>query len=113
MRRALALLGLIVGWALAAAAAAGAWAWRALHTPVPLAPPGAVVFVPPGEPFRAVAARLYSAGVVRHPLLLTAWARYHGLDRMVRSGEYRFTHALSPIAVLDVLQSRRRDARAR
>jgi UPF0755 protein len=105
MRRAPALLGLIVALSLTAAAA-GAWAWRALHTPTPLAPAGAVVFVPPGEPFRGVAARLSSAGVVRHPLLLTAWARYHGLDRMVRSGEYRFTRALSPVEVLDLLQSR-------
>jgi peptidoglycan lytic transglycosylase G len=112
MRRALALLGLIVALSLAAAAAAGAWAWRALHTPAPLAPAGAVVFVPPGEPFRGVAARLFSAGVLRHPLLLTAWARYHGRDRMVRSGEYRFTHALSPIDVLDVLQSRAETARS-
>jgi UPF0755 protein len=63
-----------------------------------------VVFVPPGEPFRAVAGRLHRAGVVRHPLLLTAWARYHGSDRTVRSGQYRFGHALSPIAVLAVLQ---------
>jgi UPF0755 protein len=63
------------------------------------------VFVPPGETFRGVAARLHSAGVVRHPLLLTAWARYHALDRGVRSGEYRFTQGMSPIAVLDVLQS--------
>ena len=112
MRRALALLGLILALSLTAAAAAGAWAWRALHTPAPLAPAGAVVFVPPGETFRGVAARLSSAGVVRHPLLMTAWARYHGLDRMVRSGEYRFTQALSPVDVLDVLQSRAETARA-
>jgi UPF0755 protein len=112
MRRTLALLGLIVGLSLAAAAAAGAWAWRALHTPVPLAPPGAVVFVPPGEPFRGVAARLFSAGVIHHPVLLTVWARFQGRDRMVRSGEYRFTQALSPVDVLDVLQSRAETARS-
>jgi UPF0755 protein len=106
MRRALAVLGLIAAIGSIAAAAAGTWAWRALHTPAPLAPPGAVVFVPPGEPFRAVAARLQSAGVVRHPFVLTAWARYCGLDRTVRSGEYRFTQPLSPIQVLEALQSR-------
>jgi len=106
MRRALAALALIAATGIIAAAAAGAWAWRALHTPAPLAPTGAVVFVPPGEPFRAVAARLQSAGVVRHPFVLTAWARYCGLDRTVRSGEYRFTQPLSPIQVLEALQSR-------
>ena len=111
MRRALALLGLIAVLGVAAAAAASAWAWRELHRPTPLSPNGAVVFVPPGESFRAVAARLHGAGVVRHPLLLTVWARAQGLDRMVRSGEYHFTHPLSPIAVLDVLQARAENAR--
>jgi UPF0755 protein len=106
MRRALAVLGLIAAAGLVAVAAASAWAWRALHTPAPLGPAGAIVLVPPGEPLRAVALRLYSAGVVRHPLLLTAWARYCGADRTVRSGEYHFTQPLSPIAVLEVLQSR-------
>src|SRR5258705_11855325 len=77
MRRALAWLALIAPLCVAAAGAAGAWAWRALHTPVPVPAQGAVVFVPPGEPFRAVAVRLSRAGVVRHPLLLTLWARYH------------------------------------
>jgi len=112
MRRALAWLALIAVLCLAAVAAAGAWGWRALHTPVPVPAQGAVVFVPPGEPFRAVAARLSRAGVVRHPLLLTLWARYHGFDRAVRSGEYRFSDALSPIAVLEVLKARSDSERA-
>jgi UPF0755 protein len=106
MRRVLALLGLIAVASVAIAGAGAVWAWRMLHTPVPLGPSGTVVFVPPGEPFRSVAARLSSAGVVRHPILLTAWARFHGLDRSVRSGEYRFTEPLSPVAVLEALQSR-------
>jgi UPF0755 protein len=105
MRRVLVSIGVIAVIAAVAAAAAGEWAWRALHTPAPLAPVGAVVIVPPGEPFRAVAARLQRAGVVRHPLLLLAWARWHGLDRAVRSGEYRFTRPLTPIAVLEMMQS--------
>ncbi len=106
MRRALAMLGLIAAAGMVAAAAASAWAWWALHTPAPLGARDAIVFVPPGEPFRSVAARLSGAGVLRYPRLLAAWARYRGLDRTVRSGEYRFTQPLSPIAVLEVLQSR-------
>jgi len=86
-------------------AAAGAWwAWRALHAPAQAGAPGLVVFVPPGEPFRAVAARLGTAGVVRHPLLLRTYARLTGLDRTVRSGEFRFDRALTPVEVLAVLQ---------
>jgi UPF0755 protein len=106
MRRLLAVLGLIAATGVIAGGLTAAWTWRELNTPVAVAAPGAVVFVPPGEPFRAVAERLRGAGVVRQPLLLTAWARYHGLDRTVRSGEYRFTRAVSPIAVLEVLHAR-------
>ena len=112
MRRALALIA-VIGVLGAGVIAAGALvAWRALHTPTPLPAPGVIVFVPPGVPFRAVAARLHSAGVIRHPWLLTAWARYRGLDRSVRSGEYRFAEPLTPIAVLNALQSRADDTRS-
>lgn len=111
MRRVLALLALSAVLGAVVVAAGAAWAWRALHTPAPLPSAGAIVFIPPGEPFRAVATRLHRAGVVRHPLLLTAWARYRGLDRSVRSGEYRFADALTPIAVLEALQSRADDTR--
>lgn len=104
MRRVLAGLALITVLGAASAGVAVWYACRELHTPVPLAAPGAVIFVPPGENFRAVAARLQGAGVVRHPLLLGVWARYRGLDRSVRSGEYHFRGALSPVQVLEQLQ---------
>ncbi|MGH7788105.1 MAG: endolytic transglycosylase MltG, partial [Candidatus Binatia bacterium] len=77
---------------------------RELHAPVALAAPEAVVVIPPGESFRAVAARLRDAGVVGSPLLLGVWARYRGLDRSVHSGEYRFRGTLSPVQVLERLQ---------
>lgn len=106
MRRVLVLIGLMLGALAALAAAGAAWAWRELHTPAPVAAPGAVVFVHPGEPFRSVAARLHAAGVLRHPMLLTAWARYQGVDRSVRSGEYHFTEPVAPVALIEMLQAR-------
>jgi UPF0755 protein len=112
MRRLLVVLALLAVTGGAAALAAGAWAWRALHTPMPLPSTGVVVFVPPRQPFRAVAERLRNAGVIRHPWLLTLWARYGGADRTVRSGEYRFAQPLTPIAVLAALQARADNARA-
>jgi UPF0755 protein len=81
------------------------WAWRDLHTPAPLPPGGAVVSVAPGEPFGVTSARLYAAGVVRHPRILRLWARWQGLDRLVRNGEYRFDEALAPVDVLARLRS--------
>lgn len=92
--------------ALVLAGAGGVWwAWRTLFTPVLPATPGIVVIVPSGESFRATAARLHAAGVIAHPLLLRAYARLTGLDRSVRCGEFRFTHAVAPVDVLALLQS--------
>ncbi len=88
-----------------AGAAAAFWVWRDLHTAAPLPPGGALVSVAAGEPFRATAARLEAAGVVRHAWVLRLWARWYALDRLVRSGDYRFDQPLSPLEVLGVLRS--------
>lgn len=87
-----------------ATAAALTWAWRELHQPVAPAAPSVVV-VPPGESFRAVAARLQAAGVVRHGWLLAAWARATGLDRSVHRGEFHFDAPRAPVDILALLQS--------
>jgi UPF0755 protein len=84
---------------------AGALAWRELHRPQPLPSGGVVLTVSAGEPFRAVSRRLQVAGVVRSGWLLSLWAQAHQLDRQVRSGDYRFTGALTPLEVLDMLRS--------
>src|SRR5262245_33444172 len=65
------------------------WLWQQLHTPIELPPGGAIVSVAPGEPFRITSERLQAAGVLRYALPLRVWARWKGLDRLVRSGEYR------------------------
>jgi len=104
MRRALAALALTAVLSAAGVGVAAWYAWRELHAPMALPEPEAVVVIPSGENFRAVAARLHGAGVVRYPQLLGVWARYRGLDRSVRSGEYRFRGALSPVQVLERLQ---------
>ena len=81
------------------------WAWRDLQTPAALPAGGALVSVAPGEPFRSVCARLQSAGVVDNGWLLSLWARTQGLDRLVRSGDYRFDQPLAPVDVLARLRS--------
>jgi len=88
------------------ASGAGAyWLWHDLHTAAALPPGGAMVAVAPGESFRATSTRLQAAGVVRHAWVLRLWARLRGLDRLVRSGDYRFEQPLSPIEVLALLRS--------
>ena len=89
----------------ALACGAAYWVWLDLNTPAPLAESGALVSIAPGEPFGAVCRRLQSAGVVRHGAVLRWWARARGLDRLVRSGDYRFEEPLSPLAVLALLRS--------
>lgn len=101
LRRLLALVCVLV----LLCGAALAWAWYDLHTPTPLPPGGAVVSVAPGESFRLTSAHLEAAGVVRHAIVLRLWARWRHLDRLVRSGEYHFDQALSPLDVLAVLRS--------
>ena len=91
----------------AALAGTAAYVAHALHTPV--APPsgGVVISVAPGASFRSVAAQLRRAGILRHPYLLSAWARYWGDDRRVRSGDYRIGHPISPLQLLVFLRSAR------
>ncbi len=98
-------IGVAILLSCVAAGAAGFWFWHDVHTPAPLPPGGALVSVAEGEPFRSTAARLEAAGVVRHAWVLRVWARWHALDRLVRSGDYRFEQPLSPIDVLAVLRS--------
>ena len=85
--------------------AVAAWFWRELNTPLLLPAGGAVVSVPSGEAFRITSQRLEAAGVIRHGWPLRWWARWQGLDRLVRSGDYRFDQPLSPREVLVQLRS--------
>jgi UPF0755 protein len=81
------------------------WFWNDLHAAAPLPPGGAVVSIAAGEPFRATAARLQAAGVVRHAWVVRVWARWKGVDHLVRNGDYRFDRPLSPLEVLALLRS--------
>ncbi len=64
-----------------------------------------MVSVASGEPFRVTSERLEAAGVVRHGWVLRWWARWQGLDHLIRNGDYRFSAPLSPLQVLAVLRS--------
>jgi UPF0755 protein len=104
MRRLLYLLLVLIG--VGAAVAGGAWySWRALNTPVRPPGSGVVVSIQRGAPFRSVAQQLRRAGILRHPILLATWAQFIGADRSVRSGEYRVAEAVSPLQLLELLQS--------
>jgi UPF0755 protein len=98
------LLAVLVAVLTGVAAGIG-YAWRELNTASTPPPAGVVVSVPPGAPFRSIAEQLARAGLLRHPRILGAWARYQGVDRRVRSGDYRIESAMSPLQILEMLQS--------
>jgi peptidoglycan lytic transglycosylase G len=81
------------------------WAWSDLHRRITPPAGGVVVTVMPGTSFRGIAQQLQRSGILDHPLLLAGWARLLGADRHVRRGEYRIVQPLSPIELLDLLQS--------
>jgi len=94
-----------IGASLLLLSTAAYWIWQDLNTPQDPPPGGALVSVAPGEAFRLTSARLQAAGVVRHEWPLRLWARWKGLDRLVRSGDYRFERPLAPLGVLAMLRS--------
>lgn len=78
--------------------------WQA---PLNLPEAGMVLMVQPGDSLRSVANRLRDEGVLPHPELLVAWARYHGLDARIRRGEYQLAPGLDAKSLLDLLVSGR------
>ena len=90
---------------LAAAGAVG-WAYFELGRPGPTLAEPAIVTVEPGKRFVDVANELSTRGLLRHPLLLVAWARLTGQDRQIRAGDFSIPSALSPRDLLTRLTSR-------
>lgn len=89
------ILAALLGWSI----------WRDLRAPVTPPAGGVTVSVPVGASFRSTAEQLHRAGVLRHPRLLSLWARYRQLDRRVQSGDYRIAQPVTPLQLLDLLQS--------
>jgi UPF0755 protein len=103
MIRRLAVLLLVL---LLAAAGAVGWAYFELGRPGPALAEPAIVTVEPGKRFIDVADELSTRGLLRHPLLLVAWARLTGRDRQIRAGDFSIPSALSPRDLLTRLTSR-------
>jgi UPF0755 protein len=101
MKRALLLLVLI---ALGVAAARYAF-FVLLERPGPALTAPVRIDVEPGEPFRATAVKLESAGLVPSALALTLWARFARVDRQIQHGAYQFVEASAPIALVEKMRS--------
>lgn len=64
-----------------------------------------IVVVPKGSSVDQVAGTLGDAGVISHPWAFAAAARMTGTADRLRAGEYEFSAAISPRAVIDLLVS--------
>jgi UPF0755 protein len=97
---------LLIAIAVAALIGAGVgyWGWRTFTEPGPL---GAekVVIVAKGSGIRSVARQLESAGIVSNRTLFVLGARYLGLGRRFRAGEFAFAPGMSMREVANHLVS--------
>src|SRR5512138_3271198 len=96
----LAFAALLVGGAIATA-----FAWRALHSPLSMPPEGTLLEVENGTSLRRVAAQLGDRGMLRHPWLLTVYARATGEATRIRAGEYQLPANTTPLSLLAKLVS--------
>ena len=89
-----------LGLGVAAMAVAAAVVAALLYLPGPELPRPVTLTVGEGMRFGDVATEAARRGVLRHPRLLTWWARLSRADRAVRWGDYSIRHALSPRELL-------------
>lgn len=78
-----------------------------LETPLTLPDEPVVVDIEPGRSLQQLVSELASDGYLRWPQAMALWARWHGYDRRLRSGEYALTTGLTPRTLMDLLMSGR------
>jgi UPF0755 protein len=64
-----------------------------------------VVMVIPGQGFKAFAQQLHQEGIIDHPDKFELLARLKGHDKNIKAGEYKFSSAMPPGAILSILVS--------
>lgn len=85
---------------------AGFFVWsgyRFLHTPGPPLVYPVRIFIPERSTLRATAEKLAAEKLITNVRFFSLWARATGADRQIRSGEYLFQTAISPLTLLRIL----------
>ncbi len=77
-----------------------------LETPIFLNEPQ-VVMIKPGSSLTQITRRLENDGILNWSRVLVLWARWQGIDRLIRSGEYELTPGLTPVSLMSLLMSGR------
>jgi len=89
------IAGLLVAVGLLAIAGAAALGWTWYHAPLPLATSPFDFEIRSGASLASVARSLRAAGVLPHPLALTALARVKGADRAIKAGSYEIERGIT------------------
>jgi UPF0755 protein len=100
------LLSLLLLVLLLAAAAYEAVRLR-WEAPLDVPAGGFPLTVTAGESLRSVSEGLAASGVLDHPLLLQAYARWQGVDASIKRGEYLLPQGITAPELLGLLQSGR------
>ncbi len=99
------LLGVLILLGVIGAGALAWWSHRWLQTPIAALTEPTVFEVPKGASLRTVASTLNDQNLLDQPLIFTAWARITKRDHSLKAGEYQLTPGLTPIGLLELLNS--------
>ena len=89
-------------------AAAGYFAysgWESLKTPVQHGYGDTIFTVARGEKTEHVLDRLEKAGIINNKLYLKAYIKLTGRKASIKAGDFKFVNPISPLAVLDTMDS--------
>ncbi|MBW2147843.1 MAG: endolytic transglycosylase MltG [Deltaproteobacteria bacterium] len=73
------------------------------HTPAGAGHTQRIVSIPPAASFRRIVRALEKQGIVHDPLAFRLAARYLGVERKLKAGEYDLNDGMTPMEVLDRL----------
>jgi UPF0755 protein len=93
--------------ALALAAAGVTWVRGYVASPLAVPAGGYTLLVPAGASWTGIVNGLATDGIVRHPGVLAAYGRLTGQAGRVRAGEYELAPGLTPVTLLELLESGR------
>ncbi|MBC7984818.1 MAG: endolytic transglycosylase MltG [Candidatus Obscuribacterales bacterium] len=78
-----------------------------LYAPIPRLTAATIYEVPRGAGWTSVVNDLHARGVVEHPRELSAWLRYVRPKSKLKAGEYELKPGLTPVELIELLQSGR------
>jgi UPF0755 protein len=105
MRKLLNLFLVLIVMGMLAAGAVAWWGHRWLQTPIASLTAPLIFEVPKGASLRTVASSLNDQNLLDQPQVWTWWARLTQRDHSLKAGEYQLQPGLTPIKLLELLNS--------